>query len=143
MNGTARMVLPGRHRIECIEQPKDVSRADTTDSERSTELPSACRWAAPFGGVVAVKSLSQASGCHPSSAAGKQIGQRCEVGHRRRLSAVERVLDARAPAAGFEIDEIWHIAGSDLEAERVAFDRCAVDELRCVHTEATVVISFT
>ena len=60
----------------------------------------------------------------------QHVGQRCEVGHRRCLAAVERVLDRRPPPAGLKINEIGHVARGDLEAERMALDCGAVEKLR-------------
>src|SRR5262249_57467823 len=52
-------------------------------------------------------------------AAGKNVGECREVRHRGRLTAVERVLDGCAPVPGLEINKAQHVAGSDLEAERM------------------------
>src|SRR5208337_3773939 len=53
------------------------------------------------------------------------------VRHGRRLCAVKRILNDGSVAAGFQIDEVRHVASGDMEAECVAFDRGAVEEL-CV-----------
>src|SRR5271165_4142130 len=66
---------------------------------------------------------------HPRDASGKQVGQRSEVGHRRRLAAVERVLDGAAPSTGFEVDEVGHVARGNAQTKGVTLDRRAVDEL--------------
>src|SRR5215831_13675582 len=63
-------------------------------------------------------------------AAREQVGQRGEVGHCGCLAAVERILDDRAPTASLKVDEAWHVAGSDLETERVTFDRGTIEKLR-------------
>ena len=59
----------------------------------------------------------------------KCIGQRREIRHRRRLAAVERILDRCAPAPGLEVDKARDIPGGDLQLQRLTFDRGAVDEL--------------
>ena len=69
-------------------------------------------------------------GRHPRGATGERVRERSEIGHRRRLAAVERVLNGPAPAAGLQIDEVRHIARGDAQAERVTLDRRAVEELR-------------
>ena len=99
--------------------------------------------APPFGGVAAAKELAARIRRHPRDTAGQHVGQRGEVGHSGRLAAVERSLDGLAPSAGFEVDEVGHVASSDTQAERVAAGRRAFEELREVHTDATVVNSLT
>ena len=54
---------------------------------------------------------------HPCHASGEHVGQRGEVRHRRRLAAVERILDGGAPAAALNIDKAGYVSRSDLEAE--------------------------
>ena len=67
---------------------------------------------------------------HARGATGQHVRQRGEVGHRRRLAAVERPLDGLAPPASREIDKIGHVPGGDAQAERVTLDGRAVEELR-------------
>jgi hypothetical protein len=57
---------------------------------------------------------------HHRDAARQRIGDGCEIGHRRGLVAVERVLNHRAPATGLQIDKVGHVAGDDPQAERTA-----------------------
>ena len=67
---------------------------------------------------------------HRRHASCQHVGQRREVGHRRGLAAIERVLDGFAPPAGGEIDEAGHIACSDPQPKRMSLDGVAVEELR-------------
>ena len=76
--------------------------------------------ALPLGGVGRYEKLIARIGHHPRDAASKHIGQRGEVGHRGRLATVQRVLNGGPPATGFEINEVWHVARSNVQAERVA-----------------------
>ena len=86
--------------------------------------------AVPPGGVAAAKNSSHASPRTRVRAARQQIRQRIECRQRRRLRTVQGILDHRAQAAGREIHQIGHIPCGDPQAERVPFDRGAVDELR-------------
>ena len=70
---------------------------------------------------------TQTGGGH---AAREHIGEGGEVRHRRRLRTVQRVLDRPAPAAGGEVDEVGHVTGGDLQAERRPLDVRALEELR-------------
>jgi hypothetical protein len=84
--------------------------------------------------------------CHgqwgdPRRATRERIGERGEIRHRRRLAAVERILNGPAPSAGQEIDEIRDVARGDAETERRTLDRSPVEERALVETDATVVIS--
>ena len=67
-------------------------------------------------GVAAAKRLLARIRRHARGAACEHIGQRREVRHRRRLAAVERVLNHDPPTAGLKIDKARHVAGGDLEA---------------------------
>ena len=86
--------------------------------------------ASPFGGFAASKKHFAGDGRDSRRTARERIRERREIGHRRRLAAVERVLNCPAPSAGLEIDEIRHVAGSNLEAQRGTLDRRAIEELR-------------
>src|SRR5208337_1199384 len=59
----------------------------------------------------------------------KRIGQGCKVRHRRRLAAVERVLNGGTPSARSEINETWHIPSRDLQTKRMTLQRVAVEKL--------------
>src|SRR3974390_2565354 len=67
---------------------------------------------------------------NPCGTTRQQVRQRREVGHRRRLAAVERVLNGGSPTASLKINEVRHVATGDLEAKRVALDGRAVEKLR-------------
>ena len=69
-------------------------------------------------------------GRDPRRATRERIGERGEIRHRRRLAAVERILNGPAPLAGLQIDEIRDVARGDAETERRTLDRRAVEELR-------------
>ena len=85
---------------------------------------------APPGGRSRFEQTAACVRLHPIDASREQVGQRGEVGHRRRLATVERVLDSAAPPASFEVDEVGHIARRNAQLQRGALDRHAVDELR-------------
>ena len=55
-------------------------------------------------------------GSHPRNAAGQHVGQRGEVGHRRRLRTVKRILDRGSPATRFKIDEVRNVPSGDMKA---------------------------
>ena len=120
MYGTGAHVLARRDRIERVEQSEEplglVPRIARDRLGRRQRV----------GRGVALRrcrrseELAACIGRHPRDATGEHVGQRGEVGHRRRLAAVERVLDGVAPAAGLKIDETRHVARGDPEAERVA-----------------------
>src|SRR5262249_61274342 len=86
-------------------------------------------WSASFRGRRGGEEFVARIRGHPCDASGEHVSQRGEVRHRRRLAAVERILDGGPPAAALNIDEAGYVSRSDLEAECVAFDRRAIDEL--------------
>ena len=84
-----------------------------------------------FGRRGCLKQHVAGTGRRTRGATRERVCQCREIGHRRRLAAVERVLNCPAPSAGSEIDEIRHIASRDAKAKRGTFDRRAIEEL-CV-----------
>ena len=56
--------------------------------------------------------------------------ERIEVRQRRVLRAVERIEERLAPAARRRIDEVRRVSGGDLQSERIAGDRLALEEAR-------------
>ena len=124
------MFLPCRDRIELVQQSEQLfGLVPGIAGDR-------LRRRQRVGGDFAVRSRGRREeivasiGIHPRGATREQVGQRREIGHCRRLAAVERVLNSDPPAARLKIDEVRHIAGGDAQAERVTLDRGAVQELR-------------
>ena len=69
-------------------------------------------------------------GADPRHTPRQQVCQRVECRQRGRLRTIQRILDHRPQAAGREVHQIRHIPCGDPQAERVPFDRGAIDELR-------------
>src|SRR5262249_44044537 len=59
-----------------------------------------------------------------------RVGVRGECGWWGRLAAGARGGTGPPPAAGPEIDEVGHVAGGNLDAKRVTFDRGTIEKLR-------------
>ncbi len=125
------MVLALRDRIERVEQGEEPVRAGARDSERSTGRPSTCRWAlrpwaaSPPRRACRTPWRSPAWRNRPDTSA--KVAKLAMVGVWPLLSG-SWMSPPHPPVC--EIDEIRHIAGGDAQAERVALDRGAIDELR-------------
>ncbi len=130
MNGTARMELALLQRIERVQQCEDPLRlVPRSARDRLSRRQRVRRSAASRPGRCREQAAARIR-CDLGHAPGQHIRERGEVRHRRRLAAVERVLDGAAPSAGREIDEVGHVARGDLQAQRVTFERRSVEELR-------------
>ena len=73
--------------------------------------------------------LAARAGDRFNDAAGEYVGECSEVRHRRRLTAVQRVLNGVAPAARLQVHEAGHVAGGDPEAKRVSLERAPLEKL--------------
>ena len=128
--GDGTQVLALRNRIEGLEQGEDSFRV----VPRIARDRLGCRQRVTRGAALrrggGYEELVASIGCHLRDATRERIGQCREIRHRWRLGAVERTLDGGAPAAGFKIDEVGHVARSDTQSKRVTLQRGAVEELR-------------
>jgi len=123
-------VIARRHRIELAKQcEKFVGLVPGEKCDVLGGTQGIC-WSAPTRWRSRCEEIAAGIRLHPIDARGKQVGQRGEVGHRRRLATVERILNGAAPPASFRVNEVRHIARRNAQLQWRALDRHSVDELR-------------
>ena len=133
MNGTGAQVLARRNRIEPVEQRKESLRLVPRDSARSTSAAASVS----VGALPLGRRRQPRRGWRTHSAVTRvtqpasTIGQRGEIGHRRRLAAVERVLDRARPSRRFaRSTKFGTLPAAMRRPSAWPCDRVAVEELR-------------